>query len=82
MGEATTWQHGHFYWNELMTRDVEGAKVFYRKIAGWQFEGMAMEDGTYWLCKDGETPVGGIFGHQRGAFRGRAGAVVRLSGGG
>jgi uncharacterized protein len=59
--KATIWQHGHFYWNELLTRDVEGAKAFYGEIAGWQFEGMPMDEGgTYWVCKDGEEPVGGI----------------------
>jgi uncharacterized protein len=53
------WQHGHFCWNELMTRDVEGAKGCYGKTVGWKFEGMPMEGGTYWVCKDGEAPVGG-----------------------
>jgi uncharacterized protein len=55
------WQHGHFYWNELMTRDPEKAKAFYGSTVGWQFEGMPMEGGTYWICKEGDTPVGGIF---------------------
>ena len=41
------WQHGHFWWNELMTRDVEGAKAFYGDLVGWRFEGMPMEGGTY-----------------------------------
>jgi uncharacterized protein len=55
-------QHGHFYWNELMTRDVEGAKAFYGKTIGWQFDAMPMaQGGTYWVCKDGGQPVGGIF---------------------
>jgi uncharacterized protein len=54
------WRHGHFSWNELMTLDVEEAKAFYGKIAGWRFKGVPMEDGTYWVCKDGEAPVGGI----------------------
>ena len=27
-------QHGHFHWNELLTRDVEGAKRFYGAIFG------------------------------------------------
>jgi predicted enzyme related to lactoylglutathione lyase len=53
-------QHGHFHWNELLTRDVEGAKEFYGAIFGWQFEGMSMPDGTYWVCKAGEQPVRGI----------------------
>jgi uncharacterized protein len=55
------WQHAHFYWNELMTRDPEGAKAFYGPTVGWQFEAMPMESGTYWVAKDGDTPVGGIF---------------------
>ncbi len=37
------------------------AKAFYGQTVGWQFEGMPMESGTYWVCKDGDTPVGGIF---------------------
>lgn len=54
------WQHGHFHWNELMTRDVEGAKAFYGGTLGWQFVAMPMPNGTYWVCKDGDSPVGGI----------------------
>jgi predicted enzyme related to lactoylglutathione lyase len=64
-------QHGHFYWNELMTRDVEGAKAFYGTTIGWQFDGMPMaEGGTYWVCKDGGQPVGGIFEIGRPEFAG------------
>jgi hypothetical protein len=68
--EGTMWQHGHFYWNELMTRDPESAKTFYGKALGWQFEGMPMPDGTYWVCKDGDSPVGGIFDMNRPEFEG------------
>jgi uncharacterized protein len=68
--EGTMWQHGHFYWNELMTRDPEGAKTFYGKALGWQFAGMPMPDGTYWVCKDGDSPVGGIFDMNRPEFEG------------
>lgn len=54
--------HGHFHWNELMTRDVERAKRFYQDTIGWSFEGMPMgEDGTYWLASIGGTPVAGLF---------------------
>jgi uncharacterized protein len=54
--------HGKFYWNELMTRDVAGAKKFYADTIGWSFEAMPSPDGsTYWLAKMGEEPVGGIF---------------------
>jgi len=55
------WKHGHFYWNELMTRDVERAKRFYAETIGWKFDGMPMPDGTYWLAKSGDEIVGGIF---------------------
>jgi predicted enzyme related to lactoylglutathione lyase len=56
------WQHGHFYWNELMTRDVAGAKTFYGELLGWQFDAMPMaQGGTYWVAKDGDQPLGGIF---------------------
>ncbi len=53
--------HGHFHWNELMTRDVEAAKKFYAETIGWTFEGMEMPDGMYWIAMGGETPLGGIF---------------------
>jgi predicted enzyme related to lactoylglutathione lyase len=55
------WTHGHFYWNELMTRDVERAKRFYAETLGWTFEGMPMPDGTYWVVKSGDEFAGGLF---------------------
>ena len=54
-------QHGKFYWNELMTHDVEAAKRFYGGVLGWTFEAMPMAEGTYWIAKMGERPVGGLF---------------------
>jgi uncharacterized protein len=55
-------EHGTFYWNELMTRDVEGAKKFYAQTIGWSFDGMPTPDGsTYWLAKINDEPVAGIF---------------------
>jgi predicted enzyme related to lactoylglutathione lyase len=53
--------HGHFHWNELVTRDVEKAKKFYGGTIGWTFEGMPMPDGTYWVAKMGDAYVGGLF---------------------
>ncbi len=65
------WQHGHFYWNELHTRDPEAAKSFYGDAVGWTFEVMPMEDGgTYLVCKDGDKPVGGIFDITKPEFEG------------
>ena len=53
--------HGNFHWNELMTRDVEKAKKFYGSVIGWTFDGMPMPDGTYWVAKMRDKPVGGLF---------------------
>lgn len=55
------WSHGTFYWNELMTRDPERAKKFYRDTVGWNFEAMPMPDGTYWVAKANGEAAGGIF---------------------
>ena len=55
------WTHGEFYWNELMTRDVEDAKRFYTGMLGWTFEAMPMGEGqTYWVAKMGDEMVGGF----------------------
>src|SRR5580704_8185274 len=54
--------HGTFHWNELMARDVAGAKKFYADTIGWSYDGMPMPTGgTYWLAKMGDLPVAGIF---------------------
>src|SRR5215467_12894098 len=55
------WSHGSFYWNELMTRDIEKAKKFYSSTVGWTFDGMPMGGGdTYWVAKVGDQPVAGM----------------------
>ena len=56
-----TWKHGHFHWNELMTRDAERAKNFYAKTIGWSFESMQADGGTYWVASLQGQPVAGIF---------------------
>jgi uncharacterized protein len=54
--------HGTFYWNELMTRNVDGAKKFYADTLGWSFDAMPMPGGggTYWVATMDGAPVGGI----------------------
>jgi hypothetical protein len=56
-------EHGSFYWNELMTRDVKKAKDFYKKTLGWTYDDMPMGDmyGTYTIIKSGDKMVGGMF---------------------
>jgi predicted enzyme related to lactoylglutathione lyase len=61
MEDRMTWSHGNFYWNDLMTRDVEKAKKFYADTIGWTFDAMQSPDGTYWVAKMGDKPVGGLF---------------------
>jgi len=54
--------HGTFCWNELMTRDVEGAKRFYESTIGWSFQAMPIADGgTYWVAMLDGKSVAGIF---------------------
>ena len=55
--------HGAFHWNELMTRDLEGAKAFYAATLGWTFDAFKASDDapTYWVAMAGEQSVGGIF---------------------
>ena len=57
------WEHGTFFWNELMTRDAEAAKKFYQTALGWNFEkfDMAPGMGPYWVAKVADKPVAGIF---------------------
>jgi uncharacterized protein len=62
--------HGHFHWNELMTRDVEKAKKFYADTLGWAFEGMEMPDGTYWIATIDGEPVAGIFDISSAEYQG------------
>lgn len=56
------WEHGLFYWNELMTRDLEKAKAFYGETVGWTFTDMATEDGSpYAVANLGDKPAAGLF---------------------
>lgn len=54
---------GKIWWNELNTRDVEGAKALYARVLGWEFEETPMGDGAppYWLIKRQGAVVGGVF---------------------
>jgi len=75
------WSHGHFHWNELMTRNPEQAKSFNGTTVGWTFEAMPMPDGTYWIAKLGDDAVGGIFPAEHASVRRRARAVDGVPGG-
>ncbi|MDD5578006.1 MAG: VOC family protein [Methylobacter sp.] len=53
-------QHGAFSWCELMTTDVDSAKVFYSKLFGWEAEDMVLPEMTYTVVKAGGEGIGGI----------------------
>jgi predicted enzyme related to lactoylglutathione lyase len=54
--------HGTFCWNELMARDVAGAKKFYADVMGWTYDAVPIRnEDTYWIAKMGDERVGGIF---------------------
>ena len=53
--------HGKFIWNELNTHDVDRAKRFLSSTLGWTFDPMPMPEGTYWIIKNGDDRIGGIF---------------------
>jgi len=75
------WSHGNFYWNELMTRDVEKAKKFYGATIGWTFEAMPMPGGgTYWVAKVGDKSVAGIYpmGPEQGSVPEAWGAYIAV----
>ena len=63
--------HGHFHWNERLSRNVEQAKTFYGDTIGWTFQPMVMADGaTYWVAIQDGQPVAGIFPTDRPEFEG------------
>jgi predicted enzyme related to lactoylglutathione lyase len=64
------WTHGNFYWNELLTKDVERAKRFYADTIGWTYEAMPMQDGvSYWVAMHSGKPVAGLFPTDRPEYK-------------
>lgn len=54
--------HATFCWNELNTRDPEGAVKHYGALLGWSFQSAPMQDGsTYHIAMKGDQMVAGIF---------------------
>jgi len=63
-------QHGAFSWCDLMTTDVQAAKVFYAKLFGWEMEDMDMPGMPYTVVKVGGKGVGGIAAMPKDAPKG------------
>ena len=54
--------HGHFNWNEFVTRDPERVKKFYAETVGWTYQAKPLAGGgTYWVAMMDNMRVGGIF---------------------
>lgn len=51
---------GSLSWNELLTRDVAGAKAFGEAVFGWSSEAMEMSGAEYTVVRVGERSVAGI----------------------
>ncbi|MBE7183208.1 MAG: VOC family protein [Methylobacterium mesophilicum] len=51
-------RHGHFFWNELRTRDLARARDFYARCLDWSFHEQR-ED--YWIAMVDHKPIAGIF---------------------
>lgn len=52
--------HGMVWWTELMTRDPDGARDYYGKVCGWEWESVPMGTSTYWMGKKNGVPLVGV----------------------
>jgi len=50
----------HFCWNELLSKDIEKDKVFYKEVFGWESEGKQFGGMTYTLFKADGVEVAGM----------------------
>jgi predicted enzyme related to lactoylglutathione lyase len=61
LGAGLVNEPGALAWNELNTRDLEGARAFYGAVFGWGFDEVKMgEDESYTTITLNGNPVGGI----------------------
>ena len=63
MGEVERYPDGSFCWIDLSTTDVEGAKAFYGRLLGWEFEDLPAPEGSYTMCRLRGREVAGIHRH-------------------
>ena len=59
--ESSVRQKGRFSWNELLSKDVEGAIRFYTELFGWTTETMEAPGGDYTVFKTDGEQVGGLW---------------------
>ena len=52
--------HGDFSWCELLSRNVEASKKFYKELLGWTMEDVPTDDSSYTILRTEGRAVGGI----------------------
>ncbi|NDP49471.1 MAG: VOC family protein [Sulfuriferula multivorans] len=60
MSETTLKPIGAFSWNELMTTDVDAAKVFYGDLFGWGMQKCEAGDMDYSMATLGDQEIAGL----------------------
>ncbi|MGX9356610.1 VOC family protein [Roseobacteraceae bacterium S113] len=53
--------HGRFVWHELNTRNIEKNRDHYAAAYGWEWDAQPMPEGMYYVAKQGEEMVAGMF---------------------
>jgi predicted enzyme related to lactoylglutathione lyase len=65
-----TAEPGCLSWNELMCRDVAGAREFYSKLFGWEYQDLPMDGIEYTLIKSHDSDTGGMMAMDGEQFEG------------
>jgi uncharacterized protein len=60
---------GRFVWYELMTTDIQAARIFYTTVVGWSARDASLPGMPYTLLLSGENSVGGLLNLPEGAAR-------------
>jgi predicted enzyme related to lactoylglutathione lyase len=60
VGVGRTGEPGALCWNELLTRDVEGAAAFYSGLFGWDVRTMDFGGSSYTVFEGPEGPLAGM----------------------
>lgn len=60
MSETALKPVGAFSWNELMTTDVDAAKVFYGDLFGWKMQKFDAGDMEYTMVTSGDQEIAGM----------------------
>jgi predicted enzyme related to lactoylglutathione lyase len=66
VGERTSHEPGTFSWVDLATSDPDGAKAFYPRLFGWQYEDTVGAAGTYTMFRIDGKDVAACFAQGAG----------------